>query len=185
MPDGEPMLPLATPTPRTSPLPTPRPLLNCTPGAPKLGAFWEKDPLCTIVPLTPPPGPILCRLGPPELLYSGRPIPTVCCTTDRPAVLMLLPVVPPLLPLRHPPRPLPPPPPRPVLCIVPDVERVRVLLLECLVAKLAHRQLPLVFSRSQDTLLQQPLFVRSSFPALVNTENLSCTQAVLKNRQGP
>ena len=73
MPDGEPMLPLATPTPRTSPLPTPRPLLNCTPGAPKLGAFWEKDPLCTIVPLTPPPGPILCRLGPPELLYSGRP----------------------------------------------------------------------------------------------------------------
>jgi len=98
---------------------------------------------------------------------------------------MLLPVVPLLLPLRHPPRPLPPPPPRPVLCIVPDVKRVRVLLLECLVAKLAHRQLPLVFSRSPDPLLQQPLFVRSSFPALVNTENLCCTQAVLKKQTRP
>jgi hypothetical protein len=69
-----PIFPGAAATPRTSPPLRPGPLLNCAPGAPKLGAPWGNAPPCPIDPTTPPPGPKPGNPGaPPALLYSGRP----------------------------------------------------------------------------------------------------------------
>ena len=69
-----PIFPGAAATPRTSPPLRPGPLLNCAPGAPKLGAPGGNAPPCPSDPPTPPPGPKPGNPGaPPPLLYSGRP----------------------------------------------------------------------------------------------------------------